>query len=218
MALAPQHDFQVLTKRAERMRQYMADLPIASAPGRIGRLLHALSAAHNGDAFKLWQAQDRLINWPLPNVMLGVSVEDQTRADERIPLLLDTPAARRFISAEPLIGPVRLRETLSSDGRGDWLASGLSGERRGLDLVIIGGESGPNARPFNIGWARDLINQCKPAGVACFVKQLGAVPIADRRPEFHASLGRDYQIYLKDKKGGDWSEWPPNLRVREFSA
>lgn len=99
----------------------------------------------------------------LPNVWLGVSVEDQRRADERIPLLLDTPAAVRFVSAEPLLGPVNLR-TWHTTCR-------TSAETPWIDWLIIGGESGPDHRPMNHEWAESLAEECAASGIACFVKQ-----------------------------------------------
>ena len=115
------------------------------------------------------------------NYWVGVSVEDQQRADERIPILLQTPAPVRFLSVEPLLGPVDFRK---------WLPS--------VNWVIIGGESGPYARPCNIAWIRSVVRQCQDASVAVFVKQLGS------------------HLKLKDKKGGDLSEFPLDLQIREF--
>lgn len=160
MALCPSQSLQVLTKRSARMRKYVSN---ATTRGRIAeaRLVNLLRGIGNGDP-------DQEMQWPLPNVWLGVSTEDQKRADERIPDLLATPAAVRFISAEPLIGPIKLKEVLG----GDWLASGKSGERRGLDLVIVGGESGKGARPMHPDWARALRDQCASAGVPFFMKQM----------------------------------------------
>ena len=146
-----------------------------------------------------------------PNVWLGVSVEDQERADERIPLLVRTPAAVRWISAEPLLGPVDitpwLRRVTASDPRNP-----LAHER--LDWVVVGGESGPKARPFDIALARDIVRQCKAAGVPVFVKQLGSNP-APLAVEAGAVRER---LWLKDRKGGDPQEWPAELRVREYAA
>lgn len=225
MALAPHHTFQVLTKRAQRMRDYClgasdADRRVWDAANREdlpeGYFLWAL-----GQQGGAWGG-DR--PWPLRNVWLGVSVEDQIRADERIPPLLDTPASKRFISAEPLLGPVDLTGIttfISATDEPLSIGSALSPDNEWdrepkLDWVIVGGESGPSSRAFNIGWARALVEQCRAASVACFVKQLGAMPIADRQPQFHEALGRDYRIYLKDRKGGDIGEWPMGIRVREF--
>jgi len=126
--------------------------------------------------------------WPLPNVWLGVSVEDQRRADERIPHLLSTPAAVRFLSIEPLLGPVNLtRIELGGGRRPTWNAlsgaRGFYGENTvridhgdpGLDWVIVGGESGPGARPMHPDWARSVRDQCVAAGVPFFFKQWGGV-------------------------------------------
>ncbi|ETX26430.1 hypothetical protein RISW2_04375 [Roseivivax isoporae LMG 25204] len=105
--------------------------------------------------------------WPLSNVWLGVSAEDQRRADERVPHLLATPAVVRFVSAEPLLGPVGLTRWSGLEGDGDTMGFGL-------DWVIVGGESGPGARPMHPDWARSLRDQCTAAGVPFFFKQWGA--------------------------------------------
>jgi protein gp37 len=172
MLNCPRHTFQILTKRPERMLEY------------------------SRDQVNLWREP-----WPFPNVWLGVSVEDQKTADERIPLLLQTPAAVRFVSYEPALGPVDFEQFALKTLDG--------GENPGIDWIIVGGESGPGARPFDIQWARKTVAQCKAAGVACFVKQLGAEPVG---------FGDDYEYWcdIRDRKGGDWDEWPPDLRVREF--
>lgn len=186
MALCPQHTFQVLTKRADRMREYMQpersfsrieDIVMDRAVDEpIGRVLIApgSSTTHAPKGIHI-----RLGRWPLPNVWLGVSVEDQTRADERIPALLDTPAAVRFISAEPLLGPVDLTNWLNelrwgldlSDEAG---GGSNSGTRPPLDWVIVGGESGQSARDWE-GFteaSRSLRDQCKASDVAFFMKQM----------------------------------------------
>jgi hypothetical protein len=108
----------------------------------------------------------------LPNVWLGVSVENQHFADERIPLLLQTPAAVRFISAEPLLERIDVRPYLPSEGYNTL---------PGLDWVIVGGESGHGARPFDVAWARSIVKQCQAAGVPVFVKQLGSNPFDSAR-------------------------------------
>ncbi len=127
--------------------------------------------------------------WPLPNVWIGTSVEDQQRAEERIPLLSQIPAAVRFVSCEPLLGPIDLHKCEFS-----------------LDWVIVGAESGPGARPMRLAWARSIVEQCRTSRVACFVKQIGPRPIV---------VG-NYRQVVKHPKGGDPSEWPEDLRVREF--
>lgn len=138
-----------------------------------------------------------------PNVWLGVSVEDQRTADERIPLLLSTPAARRWISAEPLLGPVDLnRRTFVHCPTHD-TAYGFClqdcGDWRRLDWVVVGGESGPGARGCDVQWIRDIVRTCAATGTPCFVKQLGS--------------NSDYRA---TKKGADPMEWPEDLRVRQW--
>ena len=177
MATAPHHTFQVLTKRPERMRDYMADAEV-----RIQGRLRCVDRfiATGGEHGRGLDA------WPLHNVWLGVSAEDQTRADERIPLLLATPAAVRSVSAEPLLGPVDLtRLEWGADvihGATDALSGvdtclefpGEPRPARGkIDWVICGGESGPGARPMHPDWARSLRDQCAAAGVAFHFKQWG---------------------------------------------
>lgn len=207
MAQCPQHTFQVLTKRADRMRLLMNE--------RGNNTLKACASS--------WRAE-----WPLPNVWLGVSVEDQATADERIPLLLQTPAAVRFVSYEPALGPVDFAEhfsgapeqtasreyvsrAMAADAGDPSMEGSLYRDEEWEqtmprpDWVIVGGESGPGARPFDVAWARSAIRQCREAGVACFVKQLGRWPVGDVHDarQWHP-------------KGGDPAEWPEDLRAREF--
>lgn len=152
---------------------------------------------------------------PQPNVWIGCSVEDQQRAEERIPHLLTAPAAIRFLSCEPLLGPVDLRGPLGlgqhvsdvPDRAGNYdVAQGSL-----IDWIIIGGESGPGARPAHLAWIDDLRDQAQAADVALFVKQLG-------RSLYRDSAGHRERWFPRDPKGGDWSEWPEDLRVREFPA
>jgi len=151
MALAPQHTFQVLTKRPGVMRSVMNNPEFKAA------VVRALDwrAGHVTD-------EPPAIEWPLPNVWLGTSVEDQERADLRIPALLGTPAAIRFLSMEPLLGPVDIINSLGDS----WLT--------GLDWIIVGGESGHGARPMRAEWARSLRDQAEVAGVAFHFKQWGS--------------------------------------------
>ena len=206
MALSPRHLFMILTKRPERMRSYL------TASGRAVALEEACAWATDeggpahGNMAVIQHVIENLIGsnadnpyWPLANVWLGVSAEDQDRADERIPQLLQTPAAVRFVSAEPLLGPVDLSI---------YLASGYDEPPHDdtLDWVIVGGESWPRARSFHLAWARNLLAQCELAGVAPFVKQLGARPYSRAVGDFP----------LVNRHGSDMSEWPDDLRVREF--
>jgi len=182
-----QHTFQVLTKRAKRMQKYVGD-----RWGVFGGKEHPLG----------------------PNIWLGVSVEDQKRADERIPLLLQTPAAVRFLSCEPLLGLVVL-DTFHG-GRPHYLTREVDhAEDVMLDWVIVGGESGPGSRACNMDWIRSIVQQCNRAGVACFVKQVGSNASGDSQlHQIDCQCGLHHGF--KDKKGGDPEEWPEDLRVREF--
>jgi protein gp37 len=166
MARCPQHTFQVLTKRSERMREYCAKLDRAPGPTTI-----EIAEA---------SIQPPLNDWPLPNVWLGVSAERQTEADERIPDLLATPAAVRFVSAEPLLEAVDFTDLSYSGMCLDAVEGYLQGgagyatpQRRRLDWIIVGGESGANARPMHPDWARSIRDQCTAAGVPFFFKQWG---------------------------------------------
>jgi protein gp37 len=165
MVQSDRHTFQVLTKRHGRMRSLLTG-------DRLWK-----------DVEDIVQAQ---IRWPLPNVWLGVSVEDQRWADIRIPALLDTPAAVRFLSCEPLLGPVKLPFIEEYDGCtcGVGPAGYYGMHERGcgtepgpawgnLHWVIAGGESGPGARPMRPSWVRSLRDQCQEAGVPFFFKQWG---------------------------------------------
>jgi len=154
MSLAPRHTFQVLTKRPQRMLDWTTQ--------------HGLNAIRYGEA-KEAQEQERNAPWPLPNVWLIVSCEDQATADERIPLLVQTPAAIKGVSAEPLLGPISFEGLFANpcDAR-----DGTNALEE-LDWVIAGGESGPRARPSHPDWFRSLRDQCQAAGVPFFFKQWG---------------------------------------------
>jgi protein gp37 len=211
MASARRHTFQVLTKRPERMRDMVSSLA-------------SLHTAANGSG------------WPLPNVWLGTSCEDQQRTDERLPLLLQTPAAVRFVSAEPLLSGIDIAKHRPG--------------ALGLHWLIAGGESGSNPRPSELWWFRNLLGQCRDAGVAFFMKQVGG-NILDRNdrlatdnpaPYTYKNLwpepscgwddgpsgniqriddgyqGAPLRIRTIDRKGGDPLEWPKDMRVREFPA
>lgn len=163
MFAAPRHTFQVLTKRPRVMLDYFSE----DNPRYTARKI--VDAAH---AMGIWDhVFDCDVYFPLTNVWLGVSVENQETADERIPLLLQTPADVRFISAEPLLGPIDLRAL--GGGSYDSLISTNEGLCPGLDWVICGGESGPRARSMRPDWARSLRDQCVAACVPFFFKQWG---------------------------------------------
>lgn len=243
MALTPHHTYQILTKRPELMLEYMGGL---AKPGddlaefeeelverwgaAAGDLLDGPWIHNDGKRFRdkieafishcmgmepdgEMLAEDS-IPFPLPNVWLGVSAENQKYWDERVEVLGRVPAAVRFVSIEPQLGPIDVGNVFET-GKIHWL--------------IVGGESGPSARPFDIQWPRDIVAHCKPADVACFVKQFGAKAYSakdmiigkhfPREPADYAirlPLGK-YQV-LQDGHGGDMSEWPEDLRVREFPS
>jgi protein gp37 len=162
----PAHTFQILTKRAARMRKYIS-APIGDLRNRLGTI--AGQMMDDGDGWH--DSVGCHMPWPLPNVWLGVSAEDQPRADERIPELLDTPAAVRFVSYEPALGPVSLWAYLKGEIRDRPLTELGSSPMPGLNWVICGAESGPGARAFNPDWARAVLDECERAGVAFFYKQ-----------------------------------------------
>jgi protein gp37 len=127
---------------------------------------------------------------------MGVSAENQARADELIPQLLDIPAKIRFLSIEPMLEEIDLEQYWPK-----------------IDWVIFGGETGPNARPCNIEWIRDGIRQCQSHGVPIFVKQVGSNPIV---PNIDRLFIAEHFRTFSDKKGGDMAEWPEDMRIRQF--
>lgn len=156
----------------------------------------------------------------LPNVWLGVSVEDQQRADERIPILLRISARVRFLSVEPMLEHIDLAT---------WFWSAMTPLKKcAVDWVIFGGESGPNARQCSLDWIDDGLRQCRAAGVPVFVKQFGAFPTCSNvnRWDFpgHVEMQESCcvegaaaaALKFHDKKGGDMAEWPEEFQVREF--
>lgn len=214
MAAATQHTFQVLTKRPDRMRQWFdwaADNPRAAC-----RASASLIAGRPVEQEPFGRA------WPLPNVWLGVSVEDQVSADERIPLLLATPAALRFVSAEPILSSIQFSGATALRPR-FWLErpkaddfdsfmNVLLEDRPRIDWLIVGGESGPGSRPCDVAWIRSAVAQCKAAGVPVFVKQVGAMCVTQHPME----PGALFHVKTADRRGGDPFEWTEDLRVREF--
>jgi protein gp37 len=162
-----------------------------------------------------------------PNIWVGTSVEDQPRADQRIPELLRIPAVGRFLSVEPLLGPVDLAASVKAKEAcprctpptdpGCPYCLGTGGvpifHNGAIHWVIIGGESGPGARQCNLDWIRSLVRQCKDASVPPFVKQWGSNPVEDVNPP----TGTGFRLpVLAHPKGGDPAEWPMDVRVREF--
>jgi len=181
MKNTPHLDWLLLTKRPENVERLVADA-----------VAHARE--FNPDETPAWS----------PNVWLGVTAENQEYADRRIPTLLGIKGpAVRFVSYEPALGHVDFARYLYPIFvvTPRWRRNELL--TPALDWIIVGGESGPKARHFNPTWARDVVDGCRAAGVACFVKQLGANVL-------------DFSGMLRDRKGGDWSEWPTDLRIRQF--
>lgn len=188
------HTFQILTKRHERMQKF-----ISRGENWEGWItLGGKPPAGYGGQGLILGSTDR---WPLPNVWCGVSVENQHFANERIPLLLQTPAAVRWISAEPLLGPVCLQhfqEHLPPAVHFGWLD--------GIDWLVCGGESGANARPMHPEWARSLRDQCQSAGVPFFFKQWGAFAPLGTPHNLMIRIGKKKAGRLLD--GRTWDEFP----------
>ena len=185
MGQTAKHRFYVLTKRADRMARWFS---------RVGSWEGFWT--HNGQPPAAYAGSGAVVGqavWPLPNVWLGVSVEDQKTADERIPHLLRCPAAVRWVSAEPLIEAVDL--CLLDDYIGDPDVAIQPCHSGRLHWVVVGGESGPRARPCDLAWVRSIRDQCRAAGAAFFCKQLP---------------GRNGKVL------SDPALFPEDLRIREF--
>lgn len=226
MAACPQHTFQVLTKRPARALEFFEWLRAMETDKFCARTKCDMEARRAG-AFEN-AGGDTLVRmavrWPAENVWLGYSI-----AEQKDVWLLDTlmrcPAAVRFASVEPLIGPVdfdaergpcvrsgkmwKRNQLTGIGGNTDGSAPHKTGK---LDWVIVGGESGPGARPCDVAWIRSIVGQCKAAAVPVFVKQLGA----NSQEQFGGSGALRPRLKTANRKGGDPSEWPEDLRVREF--
>lgn len=200
MALTQRHTYQVLTKRPQNLN-WLRNLDSHRAVAEAFQVTGA------------WPTCDMEHEWPLSNVWLGVSVESQHFADERIPLLLEAPAAVRFLSAEPLLGPINLQFMFNQ--RSGLALNSLTGERsfsvppvdmylHSIDWVICGGESGPNARPMHPEWARSLRDQCLSAAVPFFFKQWGSwLPIVRHgfRPKQRAGALHELRMHRETECG-----------------
>jgi protein gp37 len=260
MALCVDHTFQVLTKRADRMLEYFNCTRGGSTASRVLAAAEFIARRRGEEVDS--QFWDTFHEWPIPHVWIGVSVEDQKRADERIPVLMKTPASCRFVSAEPLLGAVDLRPffgrcpiicefchkiaygmqmppgwdlvlqsyvcpscivRVQQGGGYNVVKCGAYATApdprpwgKKVDWVIVGGESGPGSRGCDLGWVRKIVEDCKTAHVATFVKQLGARPVCSSRITPENKLVYDNVSKILDFKGGDISEFPEDLRVREF--
>jgi protein gp37 len=185
MAGAEHHTFQVLTKRPGRMRSLISSdaFRVMVKDEYAGFQLAAIQAGS-----RAWRDRPLVPNyWPLRNVWLGVSAEDQKWAGIRIPALLDTPAAVRFVSAEPLLGPIDLDGTAIG-----WWARFPDEPTGGIDWVIVGGESGRGARPMDLDWAREIRDTCQRRGVAFFYKQQGSADGPKSRRELDGRTWDEY--------------------------
>lgn len=193
-ALTPQHTHMILTKRSKRMREYLTGGGLINRKMAIWRAMYGEARTRfASEILDSWYGGPNAAQWPLPNVWLGVSVEDQTRRN-RVLDLAQTPAAVRFVSGEPLLEGVSLIDIPLNDGPDElgiqWLFNALTGEQYfdcgdgfthsgdgpemlPLDWVIVGGESGPGARPMHPDWVISLRDQCAAAGVAFHFKQWG---------------------------------------------
>jgi len=167
MALAPAWRFQVLTKRPARARALLSRLTLREVLARARELLELPRDRKLADELQRRTAPRR---WPLSNVWLGTSVEDQEQAERRLDDLVQAPAVLRFVSAEPLLGPVNLAPWLA----GSRPAPARYGAPDGVRWVIVGGESGPGARPMHPAWARALRDECELSSTPYFFKQWGA--------------------------------------------
>lgn len=216
MALCPDHRFVVLTKRPERMAEYYASRTYEGLPtdniGHEMERMERIALASPRSARPDPDRCDPSHAWPMPNVALGVSVEDQNYVD-RIDALRSIPAALRFLSLEPLLGSIDFRDD-------DDELTGLDG----IHYVILGGESGAyeSVRPYWVLQAQSIIDQCRAVGVPVFHKQLGSRPMLDDLgdtygwPEDGSKVDWETaRITLKDPKGSDPEEWPEHLRVRD---
>lgn len=252
-ALTPNLVHQVLTKRAERMREYFAEtwqVPPQEHEGtiyaggiedreqRVKEAARQMLLGNLGDDERYWREDGwshvTHAPWPLPNCWLGVSCENQQTADARIPHLLQTPAAVRFLSVEPLLGPLSLSRWLGdimANGQGEPITSPdalrhrppeISLYNRFIHWAIVGGESGKDARLCHTDWIRALVEQCRKAGTPCFVKQLGSDAryasgqFSQPNPRYGAPVEYLFKLGLKHPKGGDINEFPEDLRVRQF--
>lgn len=209
MALSPRHIFQILTKRPVRMKEYLTN---SQTPLNV-----QLESIDSRRSIKKQKQKRADISFPLPNVWLGVSVEDQETARERIPVLLQTPAAIRWISAEPLIESIDLRKKYwveCIEEYGD-IGNELIKLIDGIDWIVVGGESGPNARPCAIEWIGDIVKECKSTKTPVFVKQMGAYIVSTEEMD---DEGKEFiwRGTSDDMKGSVFHDFPKELQIRQY--
>lgn len=212
MALSPQHTYQNLTKRSERRQKYLSDPAVQH---RVERQIETLVSGGNAPAVAG-------IEWPLPNVWEGTSVAHDADMGQ-VQALIKTPAALRWVSYEPAIGPVDWYPWLGTGLRDQLPETHWDGQIEevftGLHWIVVGGESGAQARPFDLQWARDTITAGQKAQVPVFVKQLGSRPYQRVPDPFNEDPHQFLRLpYRSHGKGGNWDEWPEDLRVRQYPA
>jgi protein gp37 len=228
IAMSAHHIFQILTKRPERMKEYFSK--VEERRTNIGGWIKGNFRQNVND--KDWAY---LTTFPIENVWLGVSVENQKTADERIPLLLETPAAIRWLSCEPLLEEVDLTNLrIVYPVKLDALTGAFFSQNGAIitdkdvpeignkiDWVVVGGESGTNHRKCDVNWIRSIARQCHAVDVPVFIKQLGGTVIGaiedfPNKRRWVSSYSNVSGPILKHKKGGNISEFPIDLQVREF--
>lgn len=217
MALTKQHTHLVLTKRVESAYRYI----------RLRAKQHGQIPDFARSYMERFPKYADVISppWPLPNVFIGASIENQPYANARIPTLFGIPAAGRFLSIEPQLGPITIKYAACTCPNRDEAFKTKRHEKecyaerinKYLTDVIVGGESGPGARPFNLQWPRSIVRQCRDLGVAVFVKQLGAFPTLTPigTAAFEDKPTKIIRLKQKSRKGSDPAEWPDDLRVQD---
>jgi protein gp37 len=231
MWAAQWHKYIILTKRPERMALMLNWEGFWQQVAQTAwQTLHESEPA-KAELVTVADIWSDLSGHRLPHVILGTSISTQADADANLPHLLGTPAYTRIVSAEPLLEAVGLAyaahpECQHEEGYLEPDTNALVCKKCenetdiGVDGVIVGGESGPGARPCNVEWIRSIVMECQAAGVSVFVKQLGANPVMDGKPYNPHNVykndlsGRPMGLY--DRKGGDMNEWPADLRVRQL--
>ena len=239
MAVAPEHTFMVSTKRAQRMHQWFRWLRTGARSSGLETLGRDKALEDAPELAQILRMAAHVIDdlevlpepvWPLPNVWLGVSVENQEIAQRRMPLLLRCPAAVRWISYEPALGSVELDLV---DGAMRCPTCGYtrhdvecqedhdlcSGPGPALDWVVCGGETGWDASVCKLHWIRDMVEQCLDAGVPIFVKQIGANAWESVRTADRSATTVEHRLApypTADRNGADPQNWPDDIRIREW--
>jgi protein gp37 len=207
-------DWLLCTKRPELFQQRVLEAALHAGGWRDGQIFDIPIARTNDPLVEFLGGWSKLELAP-KNVWVLTSTENQEQLEKRVPHLLKIPAVVRGLSCEPLLSPLNI--TGNNEGVvWPWCEANAKGE--GINWVIAGGESGPNARPCQVEWLRDIQSQCETAGVAYFCKQFGSKPMGQYFPGLPGSEVRDLHTsgMIRDRKGGDASEWPEGMRVRQW--